>query len=996
MDIVIHSMGMPFNGETVKTQSLGGSESAAYYLAKEMASQGHYVRLFTSSQEEGEWDGVKYIYHGEPSEKAPLGDRFSHYAENTPHDLLVIQRHPLAFHRDYAAKINVWQLHDLALHRTSRVISGGLPRITFTTTVSEWHKEQVKSVWGINPNNIHTVPNGVDPALYEAVRADGVRCEKAAYVRDDKSFKLLYQSRPERGLRYLLQPDGIMSRLAKSHPNVHLYICGYENTTDHMAAFYAQLAQWGNDLPNVTHLGALTKRELAEVQIECDLLCYPTDFEEVSCITAMEAMHAHLPMLSCDVGALAETCEGSGTILIPASADGVDVDAFCARLCELIDDLNSDERPGSSIIGSLKEKQRRAAEEKTWTKAANILLSLVRKEISKSTPSQMLRHYIEHGDILAAEHFASTTASDGPIFDAAKRELETMYNFSKDAKKNLAHYEHFEGIAVNAVGGVEALVSGHNGFTETTRYRGILNYVVNEVQSGATKILDFGCAYGHISIPLAKSFPVVQFTGVDHVQGSIDIANEGAKRLGLTNVSYHRGSVDDIPVVEGGYDLIIAAEVIEHIRDYIGALNSLRKHLSPEGKLLITTPIGRWEWMGHKEFKRGREHLHHFEREDINHVYKDMDLKIMCAPGGADTTSATVGSFVYLATPKDKPFNAIDYVAKHKRQVPRQTVSLCMIVKDGESDLRKSISSVIDFVDEIVIRIDSATTDDTVGVIKRLKEDNPHKTFNVDVGLSPLKDGFDAARNVTIDAASGDWILWMDADESMVGASNMFRLFRNSSVNAYAVAQHHYSVIPAQVLSTDYPCRLFRNNRGTRFYGLVHEHPEDVVGKAIEYTTHVDDIQLMHVGYTDEPTRRKRFLRNFDLLKADVEKNPDRLLNTMLMLRDTAQSIVFAKENGQPFDFVGAAHYGIHLFEKMVNVCPTRMTLDAMQYYSMCVEVLGFGFEAEVAFASFNPATREPHFAQKTKARFHNKEIYFKLCDKLRDESVSNFDSKYF
>lgn len=989
MDIVLHAMGMPFNGETVKTKSLGGSESAAYYLAKEFAARGHYVRVFTSSEEEGEWDGVKYIYHGEASEKYPLGDRFCHYAENTPHDLLIIQRHPFAFHRDYAAKINVWQLHDLALHRSARAITGGLPRISFTTTVSEWHKKQIKDVWGINPNNIHAVPNGVDGSLYEQVRTDRERCEKAKYVKENGGFKLLYQSRPERGLRYLLQPGGIMERLAKSHSDVHLYICGYENTTDHMASFYAQLAEWGNALPNVTHLGALTKRELAEVQTECDLLCYPTDFEEVSCITAMEAMHAHLPMLSCDVGALAETCEGSGTKL-------VSLDSFYDELCALIDDVQSEDRSGASILSGMKEKQRTAAESKTWSKAADVLLARAEEQFKKATPARMLRHYIEHGDILAAEHYAKNVSDTNSIFVAASNELKTMYGFSKDAQANLEHYEHFEGIAVDAVGGVEALVSGHNGFTETTRYRGILNYMVEEVKNGASKVLDFGCAYGHISIPLAKTFPAVEFVGIDHVQKSIDIANEGAKRIGLQNVKYHRGSVDSIPEIEGGYDVIIAAEVIEHIRDYIGALNSLRARLAPNGKLLITTPTGRWEWMGHKEFKRGREHLHHFERADIGHIYKDMDLKILCAPGGSDTTSASVGSFVYLVTPKDKPFNPIDYNEKHKRQIPRETVSLCMIVKDGESDLRKSINSVIDFVDEVVIRIDPLTTDNTAEVIESLEKANPHKTFNVSVGLSPLREGFDAARNLTIDAASGDWILWMDADESMVGASNMFRLLRNSSVNAYAIAQHHYSVIPAQILSTDYPCRLFRNNRGTRFYGLVHEHPEDVVGKAIDFTSHVGDVQLMHVGYVDEPTRRKRFLRNFDLLKADVEKNPGRLLNKMLMLRDTAQSIVFAKETGQPFDFVGAAQYGIATFEEMLDTCHTRMVLDAIQYYSMCVEVLGFGFEAEVAFASVNPATREPHYGQKTKARFHNKEIYFKICDKLKEESVSNFDSKYF
>ena len=76
MDIVLHSLGMPFNGETVATKSLGGSESAAYYQARELAKRGHRVTVFTSSTEEGLFDGVTYCYAGQPQESAPLGERF--------------------------------------------------------------------------------------------------------------------------------------------------------------------------------------------------------------------------------------------------------------------------------------------------------------------------------------------------------------------------------------------------------------------------------------------------------------------------------------------------------------------------------------------------------------------------------------------------------------------------------------------------------------------------------------------------------------------------------------------------------------------------------------------------------------------------------------------------------------------------------------------------------------------------------------------------------
>jgi len=78
MHIAIHASGMPFNGATIPNgKSLGGSESAAYYMAKELANLGHNVVVFTRSKEKGRWDGVLYEYHGDISDTYPLGDRFS-------------------------------------------------------------------------------------------------------------------------------------------------------------------------------------------------------------------------------------------------------------------------------------------------------------------------------------------------------------------------------------------------------------------------------------------------------------------------------------------------------------------------------------------------------------------------------------------------------------------------------------------------------------------------------------------------------------------------------------------------------------------------------------------------------------------------------------------------------------------------------------------------------------------------------------------------------
>jgi hypothetical protein len=94
MHIVIYASGIPFNGGTIEERSLGGSESAAYYVAKEFAARGHRVCVFTEEQENGEWDGVKYLWVGPKDQQNPLGANWHFYCCNTPHDVNLVQRMP--------------------------------------------------------------------------------------------------------------------------------------------------------------------------------------------------------------------------------------------------------------------------------------------------------------------------------------------------------------------------------------------------------------------------------------------------------------------------------------------------------------------------------------------------------------------------------------------------------------------------------------------------------------------------------------------------------------------------------------------------------------------------------------------------------------------------------------------------------------------------------------------------------------------------------------
>ena len=79
---------------------------------------------------------------------------------------------------------------------------------------------------------------------------------------------------------------------------------------------------------------------------------------------------------------------------------------------------------------------------------------------------------------------------------------------------------------------------------------------------------------------------------------------------------------------------------------------------------------------------------------------------------------------------------------------------------------------------------------------------------------------------------------------------------------------------PLGVMKTDYPVRVFRNNAGIKFYGVVHEHPEQELNKGVGHVIGIQEVEIAHAGYTNEGVRRTRCGRHIDLLGNDRHKYP--------------------------------------------------------------------------------------------------------------------------
>ena len=998
MHVAFVCPGMPFNGDFVERgASLGGSETACYYVAREMAALGHKVVVFTNDETAGgKFHGVDYAWCGPPSERWPLGEFVQNFMETTYVDALILQR-ASAIHRvPHAAKVALWWLHDLALLRALPGVRQDSFHYDGILAVSEWHRSQVSETWHVPKDFIGVVRNSVDLKLYDRSAGGPIRDEAKTELR------LLYQSRPERGIDYLIAPGAIMDQLAERRPEAKLYVCGYDNYPEHMRQYYDQVYGRCRAMPNVEVVGHLGKAELAAFQRSCDVLVYPGEFEETSCITAMEAQAAGLPMIASKTGALSETC-GPGARLVPLRDDRCNVLAFVEFL----------HRTKPADLERMRRQQLEIARERLgWQKSAAALDAIIGEAFRKkqSNPFSVARSMLDTSDVLLARHTFFSNAKRTSV-EPELKELAAEFDF---LNRENGMREHYDSDA--AVSDIEKNVSLD--VRENLRFQQVQEQLMG-ADVEPTRVLDFGCQKGHYIWSLAQMNPQVEYVGVDVSPRVVAWASEHCKVEGV-KIEFLSGETLADGDVAGSLrpvDALLLGEILEHVESPLKLLEELEPRLADECRVVITTPFGDWEG---KDFRSTpglpRYHVHHFERADLDDMFGHHEGYLtICVPAGRSERhplGSWVTSFTYRRGDSEIGLaRQLDWKRKQERFVARETLSYCAIVRNAESTILRSLMSVREVADEFVIALDRGTTDRTRQVLEQFRTQHAgHRRFEVIDADSPLDVGFDEARNRTVAAARGDWILWLDADEELIYPERLVKYLRNHQYDGLALAQHHLSADPVGVLTTDWPVRVFRNVPYLRFRGFVHEHPDDLehLNSGPRSPAQIQDLHIMHHGYVTERVRRERFQRNLPLIQRDRQDNPDRMLGRMLWMRDLAHLCMFEIESngGQITDSVMRyASEGIREWETLLaesdKPIAARMVRDGLEFYSTLVAMTGQGFDVAFQMHMSRSVPGPQMQAQvergpKRGGRFLSREHLDKFLKICVDEQVVGFDNRYW
>ena len=198
---------------------------------------------------------------------------------------------------------------------------------------------------------------------------------------------------------------------------------------------------------------------------------------------------------------------------------------------------------------------------------------------------------------------------------------------------------------------------------------------------------------------------------------------------------------------------------------------------------------------------------------------------------------------------------------KNKKDIK---ISACMMVKNEEEMLPRCLNSIKHLIDELIV-VDTGSTDKTIEIAE---------SFGAKIYHHPWENNFSKHRNQSLGYATGDWILLVDADEEL----NAYHLKKNDlkkNLKKAPKALHCYLIKVldknkgGQITSATESIRIFRNNVGIQYKGIVHNK--------LHYSGKVShmDLQLFHYGYAlSDSQMQAKYKRTSGLLFKRIEEDP--------------------------------------------------------------------------------------------------------------------------
>jgi tetratricopeptide (TPR) repeat protein len=197
-------------------------------------------------------------------------------------------------------------------------------------------------------------------------------------------------------------------------------------------------------------------------------------------------------------------------------------------------------------------------------------------------------------------------------------------------------------------------------------------------------------------------------------------------------------------------------------------------------------------------------------------------------------------------------------------------LSVCILMKGNADNLRRLAAMVEPLADELIIVCDDPVSGTFQDAAKQHRARLiPHRWQN----------DFAAARNAGLQAAQGEWVFWIDSDETLLApdAPTFRKLLGRTDILGYFVTIE--DLTDGATMSPRQHPSLYRRRKEIRYVGRIHEHfepPLELLAAQWGMTVSSSPVRLRHTGYQPQ-LRPEKLRRNIALLELELADRPGQL-----------------------------------------------------------------------------------------------------------------------
>ena len=205
---------------------------------------------------------------------------------------------------------------------------------------------------------------------------------------------------------------------------------------------------------------------------------------------------------------------------------------------------------------------------------------------------------------------------------------------------------------------------------------------------------------------------------------------------------------------------------------------------------------------------------------------------------------------------------ASDFFEMNK--VKGTSISACAIMKNEISHVEAWLNNVRVFAQEIIL-VDTGSTDGTNEFLA--------KQFDVKLISYEWQHDFAQAKNVALQEATGDWLVFTDADECFYQPQNIIEYLeqldkKSTSIEAiFCPIDNIDADNNNEIINSDVVPRIMRNYVGIKYMGAVHEQltKGGEPWQDIKYVVADRQLAIRHTGYSTKVIPFKH-QRNYEIL----------------------------------------------------------------------------------------------------------------------------------